>query len=195
MDIYNLTLTFFPYNLEYVKDKFISAIGAEYNVYHIDEYDGLLNEYYIQLYNAPKVQFILFAPKCNPHTTIMYANIIDGYVNLIKYASEKCGMEYYNILISDGKSQMMEAYHFHYYSPSQVRHVLCYKDPQWVFYEEGEPLGVEQVENYKSRLKKKRLNKDIILQYLNHLGWDIMDENLWHTDNVIYEFVQTTPHI
>lgn len=31
MNISNVTLTFFPYDIEYVKDNFISAIGAEYN--------------------------------------------------------------------------------------------------------------------------------------------------------------------
>ena len=30
MDL-NVTLTFFPYDIEYVKDNFISAIGAEYD--------------------------------------------------------------------------------------------------------------------------------------------------------------------
>ena len=186
MDI-NVTLTFFPYDIEYVKDNFISAIGDEYNVRNRG-YKGVINEYYIQQYNAPKQQFVLFSPKSNPHTTIMYANIMDGYVNLIEFVAEKCGMEYYNISICDGTSQMMEAYHFHYYSSAGCRHILCYQDPQWVFYEEGEPLEFENVELYKLRLKKKRLNKEIILQYLNHLGWNLWDENFWHTENVVYEF-------
>ena len=31
MNISNMTHTFVPYNVEYVKDNFISAIGAKYN--------------------------------------------------------------------------------------------------------------------------------------------------------------------
>ena len=88
---------------------------------------------------------------------------------------------------------MMEAYHFHYYSSTKCRHILCYQDPQWVFYEDGAPLEFENVELYKLRLKKKRLNKEIILQYLNHLGWNLLDENFWRTENVVYEFVEI-PH-
>lgn len=189
----NVTLTFFPYDIEYVKDNFISALGTEYNVNKVDENEEPLDEYYIQQYGASKVQFILFSPKSNPHTTIMYANIMDGYVNLIKYVSKKCEMEFYNISICDGKEQWMEAYHFHYYNSKNSRHILCYKDPQWVFYEDGEPLEFENVELYKLRLKKKRLNKEIILQYLNHLGWNLLDENFWRTENVVYEFVEI-PH-
>ena len=66
----NVTLTFFPYDIEYVKDNFISAIGAEYNMRYYDDYKGVINEYYIQQYNAPDAQFILYAPQNNPHTTI-----------------------------------------------------------------------------------------------------------------------------
>lgn len=194
MDIHNITLTFFPFDIEYVKDKFISATGDEYKVRFIDGHKGAINEYYIQQYNAPRVQFILYTPISCPHTTIMCANIMDGYINIVKYVSKKYGMKYYNVLISDGRSKWMEAYHFHYYSPLKTRHILCYQDPQWVFYEEGEPLEFENVELYKSRLKKNRLNKEILLQYLNCLGWNIMDENFWHTNNVIYEFVQMIPN-
>ena len=189
MDI-NVTLTFFPYDIEYVKDNFVSAIGTEYNMCHFDDYKGAINEYYIQQYNAPCTQFILYAPKSNPHTTIMYANIIDGYDKLINFVAKKCEMDYYKISIYDGTSQMMEAYHFHFYSSTKCRHILCYKDPQWVFYEEGNPLDFENVELYKLRLKKKRLNKEIILQYLNCLGWNMLNENFWCAENVVYEFMR-----
>lgn len=163
MDTNNITLTFFPYDIEYVKDKFIIALGSEYNVRYVVDNKGVAKGFYIQQHKASRVQFILYMPQSNSHTTIMYANIMDGYINLVKYVSKKCGMKFYNILISDGKSQMMEAYHFRHYSSGAIRHILCYRDPKWVFYEEGEPLEFENVELYKSRLKKKRLNKEIIL--------------------------------
>ena len=187
----DITLTFFPIGIECVKDCFIAALEKEYKVQSIVEHKGILEDYYIQQYNAPRVQYILYAPKSNPHTTVMFANIMDGYARLTQFVSKKYGLEYYNVRISDGTSQMAEAYHFHYYSPSRVRHLLCYQDPQWEFYEEGEPLEFEDVELYKSRLKKNRLNREIILQYLKRLGWDIMNENFWRTENVVYEFVQT----
>ena len=44
----NVTLTFFPYDIEHVKDNFISAIGAEYNMRYYVDYKGVINEYYIQ---------------------------------------------------------------------------------------------------------------------------------------------------
>ena len=189
MSINNITLTFFPIGLEYLKNYFISAIGAEYDVCYIDYYKESISNYYIQQYNAPQIKFLLFAPQSNPHTTIMFANIMDGYTSLIKYVSRIYNnMEYYTISISDGTSQMMNAYHFQYYAQSKQRHILCYQDPQWVFFEDGEPLWFEDVTHYKQRLKKNRLNKSIILEYLKSLGWEIDKEDFWLPSTGFYEF-------
>ena len=55
MEIRNVRLTFFPYDVEYVKDNFTSALGTEYNVNKVDENEEPLDEYYIQQYGASKV--------------------------------------------------------------------------------------------------------------------------------------------
>ena len=144
MNINNITLTFFPVDINVVKNYFISAIGKQYSMRYIDNYTESIRSYYNQQYDAPQVKFLLFSPKSNPHTTIMFANIIDGYLNLVKYISKKYDIEYYNISIfDDSQSQVMNSYHFHYYSKDRERHLLCYQDPQWVFFDEGEPLWFE----------------------------------------------------
>lgn len=188
MNIDNITLTFFPNKLSFVKENFISAIGTEYNICQLSNYKGSIRNYYIQQYNAPQIRFLLYTPKNNPYTTVMFANILDGYINLIKYVSKKYNMEYYNISMSDGKSQMMKAYHFHYYAPLQQRHILCYQDPNWVFFEEGKPLWFEDTNYYKQRLKMDRLNKNVILEYLKSIGWEIYKEDFWLPVNDFYEF-------
>lgn len=186
--INNITLTFFPLDLECVKNLFTKALGREFRVcYAADNNDSLYN-YYVQQYNAPERRFILFSPKSNPRTTIMYANIQDGYTFLIKFVSKSCDLEYYSIVLSDGTSFGLQGYHFHHYAPNKVRHILCYQDPKWVFYEEGKPLWFENTEYYTQRLKKKRLNKEIITEYLRSLGWNIDQEDFWMPLNGFYEF-------
>jgi hypothetical protein len=190
MNVNNITLTFFPVDINIVKNYFISAIGEQYSMRYIDNYTESIRSYYNQQYDAPQVKFLLFSPKSNPHTTIMFANIIDGYVNLIKYVSKQCDLEYYNISIfDDSQSQMMSSYHFHYHSKNRERHLLCYQDPKWVFFDEGEPLWFENISYYKQRIKKNRLNKSIIIEYLKSLGWDVSTEIFWipSTDE-LYEF-------
>jgi hypothetical protein len=189
MNVNNITLTFFPVDINIVKNYFISAIGEQYSMRYIDNYTESIRSYYNQQYDAPQVKFLLFSPKSNPHTTIMFANIIDGYVNLIKYVSKQCDLEYYNISIfDDSQSQMMSSYHFHYHSQYRERHLLCYQDPQWVFFEEGEPLWFENISYYKQRIKKNRLNKSIIIEYLKSLGWDVNNEIFWLSSTELYEF-------
>ena len=142
-------------------------------------------------YLPNQIRFILFEPIGNPGTTICYTNMSNGWGEVFDGNSQSLGFKVYHCRICD---EQMDAYHFACFDGLQKRYLLCYQDPQWVFYEEGEPLKFENVELYKSRLKKNRLNKEILLQYLNCLGWNIMDENFWHTNNVIYEFVQMIPN-
>ena len=189
MNINNITLTLFPIDINTIKKYFISVIGEQYSMRNIDNYTKSIRNYYNQQYNAPQVEFLLFAPKSNPYTTIMFANIIDGYVNLVKYVSKQCDIEFYNISIFDGsQSQMMNSYHFHYYSKDRERHLLCYQDPKWVFFDEGEPLWFENTSYYKQHIKKNRLNKNIIIEYLESLGWDVNNESFWLPATELYEF-------
>lgn len=62
-----------------------------------------------------------------------------------------------------------------YYSNSffEERLVQTYKDPQWVFYEEGTPLLIENTVYYRNRFIKDRLNNTIIKEYMLKLGVDI----------------------
>lgn len=187
MKVNNITILFFPLDVESVRDMFSSFLGTEYQEHYLDKKDSFWG-YYVQQYKALQVRFILFSPKTNPCSTIMYANIYDGYVNLVKYVSRLSHIEYYTIRVFDGNTDIMQAYHFFYDSPSKRRHILCYRDPQWVFYEEGQPLWFENTNYYKNRLKKNRLNKNIIMEYLGCLGCDIENDDFWLSDKRAYEY-------
>ncbi len=71
-------------------------------------------------------------------------------------------------------------YKFHYSDSNFYdRDILAYKEDRWVFYEQGKPLAFENTDYYKNRLIKKRLNNEIIEEYLLKLGvnlWDIDSE-------------------
>ena len=50
----NITLTFFPYDIEYVKDKFISTIGTEYNMCHFDDYTSFIERVRLSHYKVDR---------------------------------------------------------------------------------------------------------------------------------------------
>ena len=185
ISINNLTISLFNKDVESIKKLFYSFLGDEYEIRHNNQ---LMTNYSNQLYNAPVVEFGIFSPCTNPQTSVLIANIMDGYVNLIKHISKQYNLDFYHVVISESSAQILESYQFHYYSNSQCRHILCYQDPQWVFYETGDVLPFENPNHYKQRIKKNRLNKGIIIGYLSSLGWNIEDDNFWIPVNGFYTF-------
>jgi hypothetical protein len=49
-------------------------------------------------------------------------------------------------------------------------------------------LWFENISYYKQRIKKNRLNKSIIIEYLKSLGWDVNNEIFWLSSTELYEF-------
>ncbi len=70
-----------------------------------------------------------------------------------------------------------------YFSDSNFKErlVQVYKEDKWVFYEEGTPLDIEDINYYRNNRIKKRLNNLIINEYLLNLGIDFTK-----IDNDIY---------
>ena len=88
--------------------------------------------------------------------------------------------------IIDADDNHYSGYYFHYYRGQRQRHILCYREPQWVFYEEGIPLPFENINLYSKRLKKGRLNKDIVLLYMSKAGWHLLSKDFWTPVNGLY---------
>lgn len=62
------------------------------------------------------------------------------------------------------------------------------QDPQWVFYEEGIKQWFENEHYYAERIKKKRLNKEILLFYCERLGFKITNPMFWESrQSVLFE--------
>lgn len=66
---------------------------------------------------------------------------------------------------------------FHHSSKQGItRDVLNYKEDRWQFYAKGPINSIEEIEFYKNRKIRERLNKEILLHYLKKMGisfWDI----------------------
>ena len=90
----------------------------------------------------------------------MFPSVLYGAMNSFRY-------------ISKGKS---------------IRTVYAMQDPRWIFYENGEKQWFEYDLNYKQRIIKKRLNKDILVSYCEQLGFNISDPIFWQSEeSVLFE--------
>lgn len=188
----DITITFFKDNIERIKEKLSAYLGKAWNVKSLKKSDVLLYNYYTQAYNSPQHEFILFSPRSNPDTTILFANILDGHIGLLQWLAKTTDVDFYHVSISDGTGMFLQGYHFFHFSQSNNRYVLCYQDPRWTFYEEGKPLPFEDISLYTQRLKKRRLNKSVILVYLEHLGWKIEEDEFWQPAGNFYQFTDVS---
>lgn len=66
------------------------------------------------------------------------------------------------------------------------RVVYAMKDPRWIFYQEGNPLPFENLDYYQNRYIKNRLNQAILLEYLEKLGFCILENDFWRSEKALF---------
>jgi hypothetical protein len=99
---------------------------------------------------------------------IMLPNLQDGWLALFYRMANDLKINGYHFKLCSDK----EPYNCLIYLENGVEKRICYtlKDTQWIFFEKGEPLFFEETENYTRKIKKDRLNKEIMIKYCNKLG-------------------------
>ena len=114
-----------------------------------------------------------------PTMVFFVSNYEDGLSNLCKLIQKQI---HGNLLMCTLSNDTISPFNKFYYSDSSFneRIVLSYKENKWVFYENGNPIDIEDTANYKNRLIKNRLNTQIIDSYLQGFGINIrnIDEDI-----------------
>lgn len=111
--------------------------------------------------------------KSSQHPSMIFfsSNSSDGCFTLCNVIHDKTGCSYISCSMHNGNGGYMAGYMFHYVDKNnKERHVLAYKNPKWTFYQQGNPMPCEDTTLYDNRTIKKRLNNDIISNYLSKLG-------------------------
>lgn len=57
--------------------------------------------------------------------------------------------------------------------------------PVWSFFEKGIPLSQEQVDIYKNRLTKKRMNNQVLLELAQRLGYEFGSTEFWLSSKLV----------
>ena len=99
------------------------------------------------------------------------SNYEDGLINLCKQIQIK--LECNLIMCAMSNNLTYPKYMFYYLNQSEnERLIQVYKEDKWIFYEKGYALPFENVNFYKKRQNRERLNNEIIYYYLNKNGID-----------------------
>ena len=182
--------SFIKANSKEVADTICELMGDDYPV---TRNDGKLNIDLLPDPNCPRyAKMVLWSPIDGQ--TVISGNQSDGFHVLCHILSRRYG---YNIVMVslttdlDNRINNEEIYqcrYFHYLgkSDSDERLVRVMQDPRWDFFEIGEPLPFEQTEKYTERIKKKRLANDMILDYVEAMGYDVRNPDFWKSDNAVY---------
>jgi hypothetical protein len=113
---------------------------------------------------------------------IMIPNLKDGWSSLFYTLTMCLKIDGYHFKTSSNNN--IEPYNCIVFIENGLEKRICSnikEDKRWTFYEKGDPLFFETVDNYKKKLKRDRLNQEIIIEYLNRLK--ITNNNILEIEN------------
>jgi len=117
----------------------------------------------------------------------MLSNLSDGWYTLCNVISIELNCEYYLFQSSDDNVYEPSNSFTYVRNGSLERCVYSMKEGKWVFYSEGNLLPFEESPYYEQKMIKKRLTKQILIEYCKKLGLFIDDEGFWKsTDESLY---------
>ncbi|WP_310602695.1 hypothetical protein [Anaerosporobacter sp.] len=135
----------------------------------------------LQIYKKEYSSALFYNPLISDEKTIMISNLADGWYTLCNVIANNLNCAYYLFTLSDEKdSEPMNS--FRYKNNGIKRSIYAMKEGKWYFYSEGEPLYFEEQKHYENKMIKKRLTKQILIDYCKELGLFIENENFWKTE-------------
>ncbi|HXP51313.1 MAG TPA: hypothetical protein VN922_15250, partial [Bacteroidia bacterium] len=135
-----------------------------------------------------KSRFVIWSLKNNPEKSVFLSNSTDGLETIINASLGDTG-DFIRISVSRSDAERFSM--FELKKNSKERVILANLDSdKWKFYEKGELLDFENKEYYSRRPIKKRLNYEIINEYLEANNWHLNDPTFWHSTKAIY-FIET----
>ena len=128
-------------------------------------------------------KFLIWEPKNNPNSTAFFVNYQDGFNSLIHVWNQRFGKRAISVRLSN---DLICDYPHHEINvkttDNEERVVYTHVESKWEFYQTGPVQDYEDVENYKVRKIKDRLNNVIINKYLAKLGFKIWDEDFYKSN-------------
>ena len=123
----------------------------------------------------------------------MIANLADGWATMCNVlAGQLPGM---SILVRSATAQEYPLTDLQVWDKGEsVRYVRAMREePSWEFFSKGDPMEFENLDHYKRRRIADRLNRDILVEYLARLGWDLASPTFWQSKLLAFYLLE--PHM
>lgn len=153
--------------------------------YHLSQVDFDLHWGYV---NRPvrkwfPLQLYFWEPQSMPGHTVMMGNSSDGYQHASNLASEQTPWQFTFSSIRDVPNESPFCMFDYFRDYRQIaRHLgagYSTEDRKPIFCQDGPIQTFENPEYYKRRTIQSRLDREIITEYLQNLGYDITQDEFW----------------
>jgi len=127
-------------------------------------------------------RIIFWEPRIRPGTTVLMGRFHDGLSHSIFALSESSPYTWINIRIYDDVDYPGCFFDFYANRRTTQRILMACKDEKgWDFVQDGPAQSFENTAYYSRRQIKDRLNREIITEYLEKLGYMVGHEGFWET--------------
>lgn len=133
---------------------------------------------------AHPYQVLTYAPVSNNSSCVLMTNLADGWNSLCYILAKKHKLFQIQIK-SSSKNEPYPMHKFEVWRNGlSVSIVYVMKDDRrWEFWAKGEVLEFERPERYLERIKKKRIDRNLLISYMKSIGWDITNCDFWRASS------------
>ena len=126
----------------------------------------------------------VFSPRHLSGKSALITNVADGWNSLCHLvASEHQRFQIQVISTTDNADYPQHRIEV-WRNGRSTRVVMAMRDTdQWIFVEKGEPEDFEETKLYERRLIKNRLDRGIVVRYLQRIGWDVTQLSFWESES------------
>lgn len=114
-------------------------------------------------------QFYIWEDGFHKKKTFFISNYEDGMNNLTRFIAKNANINVLDVAFFDENHKEKYMYR-KLQGKGMERYVHLIRDSNWDFFEKGQSLSYEYVENYQKRNLSKRLNRSMIISYLRAEG-------------------------
>jgi hypothetical protein len=138
----------------------------------------------------PSVRIVhLWEPTCRQGTTVLRANIEDGWPTLTRAVAQRHAWNYVKVRVGDPwDTWPICEFEWCLHGETQRFVRVMRDDPRWQFWTTGDQLPFEKINSYQRRRIRDRFSSEMLWSYVGALGWP--QQGLWTANRC---FVVTLP--
>lgn len=135
-------------------------------------------------------KILLWEPKNNEGKTALFVNLLDAYNSLIHVWNDKYGKQAITLKLSNDSICDYPHHEINIKTENKEERIIyTHVESKWEFFQIGPIQEFENLDHYKSRKIKDRLNNEIVNAYLSSLGYEIGSDSFYksHKSGIYFE--------